>query len=132
MLLPLLLCSCGKDDDTKTNDEITSEPTVEYLCSALIWAYAPEGGIKSDEKYSNFAFQRINNILYCTAAGKYWVFTLAGSTLTLKETSYWGDVVEGGETKILSVYKLTKNDNRKYLLINGKRYVAAAGSGIDI
>ena len=132
LLLMLIFISCGGDDSTETKNDKTSAPTVEYLCSTIMWAYAPEGGIKQNEEYDNFAFQRIDGVLYCTTGGKYWIFSLDGSTLTLKERSYNGGIVEGGETRVLSVYKLTSNDNKKYLLINGKRYIATIGEGVDI
>lgn len=128
----LLFVSCGGDDSTETSNETTSAPTIEYLCSTTLWFYAPKEGIKQNEDYSNFSFQRISNVLYCTAYEKYWLFSLSGSTLTLREREYNGNVLEGGETKILSVYKLVSNDNNKYLLINGKRYVATVGGGVDL
>jgi hypothetical protein len=131
ILVPFLF-SCGKDDGTETKNENKSVPTVEYLCSTIMWAYAPEGGIKQGEEYTNFGFQRIDGIQYCTA-GKYWIFTLEGSTLTLRERDhYLNNIVEGGETKVLSVYKLIGDDGKKYLLINDKRYIATIGDGIDI
>ena len=131
LLLVPFLFSCGKDERTETKNENKSVPTVEYLCSTIMWAYAPEGGIKQGEEYTNFCFQRIDGVQYCTA-GKYWLFTLEGSTLTLKEKSYNGGIVEGGETKVLSVYKLIGDDGKKYLLINDRRYIATIGDGIDI
>lgn len=135
----LLLTSCGGNNDSiEDNEDVTSPATIEYLCSATVWFYAPDTGINKDEPYESFAFFRIGELLNCTilgnngAEGGKFSFTFNDPVVSLKEIDIIGKEVVGGKTRTLNVYKLTKKkDNNKYLLINGKQYIGA-GDGIDL
>ncbi len=140
-LLPVLI-SCSSSDDSTENasdNDIKSPATIEYLCSATIWVYSPDKGIGKNESYENFAFYRIQDLNHCTIMGfggiessKY-SFKFDSPTVLLKEIDDLGNEVTGGKTRNLTVYQLTKkNYNQKFLLIDGKQYMGAAGNGIDI
>ena len=139
VITPLLASCGGSNDSIEENDDVTSPATIEYLCSATMWVYAPDTGIKKNEPYEDFAFFRIGELQNCTitgyngAEGGKFSFTFNDPVVSLKEIDIIGKEVAGGKTRTLTVYKLTKkNYNQKYLMINGKQYMGALGNGIDL
>ena len=147
MLLSLpMMVACSSDDKDEPQDE-TSTASIEYLCSTLMWVYAPDSGIKSGEEYESFFFGKIGNDLICTITKsvggsketslKRYNFTYTPPTISLKERQdITGIDVPGGETRTLTVYKLTRpkyaNLTQDWLLINGKQYASSIGGGINI
>lgn len=135
---PLTSCG-GSEGPNEDNEDVISPATIEYLCSAALWVYAPDTGIKKDEPYEDFAFIRIGDLQNCTilgdngAEGGKFSFTFNDPVVSLKEIDILGKEVIGGKSRTLTVYKLTKKKyNQKYLLINGKQYMGGVGDGIDL
>lgn len=139
VITPLLASCGGSDGPNEDNEDVTSPATIEYLCSATLWVYAPDTGINKNEPYENFCFYRIGELTECTIMGVngaetgYYTFTYNAPEVLLKEREYNGKEIVGGKTRTLTVYKLTKKKySQKYLLINGKQYMGAVGDGIDL
>lgn len=134
------LVSCGGSDNKESEEDQTSEATIEYLCSTTFWYYLPDTGIKKGESTESYAFYRIGELQGCTwqdgSESKYYKFTLQAPVVTLKEMDMFNEEIEGGDQRTLTVYKLTrpkyKNHSEKWLQINGKPYVSTIGGGVDL
>ncbi len=142
-----IIVACGSNDDEKNVQDETSPATIDYLCSTLMWVYAPDSGIKKGEEYETFFFGRIGDELICTITKciggsddtslKRFNFTYSPPTLTLKEKEdITGKIAYEGETRTLTVYKLTRlkytNSSADWLQINGKTYMKSIGGGVNI
>ena len=139
IMTPLLI-SCGGSDEVDDVKNETSQASAEYLCSTLLWVYAPEKGINNGEFYYNYSFYNIAGADGCTiTAGSesndselsgYYDVTYSFPSVHLKERNSIG-YNNKGRSVTLTVYKYTeKGSNSKYLLINGKRYISSIGDGI--
>ena len=142
VMMSLGFVSCNSNDYSGVDNVdygVQSPATTEYLCSALLWFYAPDKGIGKEESYENFCFYRINTLTGCTISGvgecksgKY-KFTFIPPHVYLKEIDDLGNEKINGKTRTLTVYKLTKkNYNQKFLLIDGKQYIGGVSGGIDL
>ena len=133
-----LFVACGKDSDNDAPSDETSLATLEYLCSRLIWTYAPDEGVKKGESYNCYSFYSFAGENGCTISNVgdsgelsgYYDLSYTPPTVTLKEKNTIGKENKG-RSVTLTVYKLTKKGySQSYLLINGKTYIGTAGDGI--
>lgn len=142
-----MIVACGSSDDEGGAKDETSTATIDYLCSTLMWIYLPDSGIKNGEEYESFFFGKIGENLICTITKykegskestiKRYNFTYSSPTVSLIEREeITGKDVPGGETRTLTVYKLTRPQYEKYsekwLQINGKPYSSSIGGGINL
>lgn len=142
-----ILVSCGSNNDDEEVQDETSPATIDYLCSTLLWVYVPDRGLKDGEVYESFFFGKIGDNLMCTiikykegsdeSSRKMFNFTYSAPTLYLREREdITGNDVPGGETRTLTVYKLTRpryaNYSANWLQIDGKPYSSSIGGGINL